>query len=164
MNRKLKKFLETETRSKAQILDRHQIDVQAPDGELFILLSDIGKYDSEETRAYYLHLIELIFDKNFSEDKETMSNRIWIDLMRNGVNFLGMNTGNRQSERIRIGTSIRQLREKKGMEARDLALLAKIDAANLCRIEQGKYSVGLDILSRIAFALGAHLELIENEI
>ena len=31
-------------------------------------------------------------------------------------------------------------------------------------VEQGKYSVGLDILSRITFALGAHLELIENDI
>lgn len=156
--------METETRSKAQILDRQQIDVQAPDGEVFNLISGIGKYDSEETRAYYLHLIELIFDRNFSEDKETMSSRIWRDLMLNGVDFLGMNTGNRQSERVRIGAQIRRLREKKGMEARDLALLANIDAANLCRIEQGKYSVGLDILSRIAFVLGAHLDLVSNEI
>lgn len=164
MNRKLKKFMKTETRSKAQILDRHQIDVQAPDGEVFNLISGIGKYDSEKTRAYYLHLIELIFDRNFSEDKETMSSRIWRDLMLNGVDFLGMNSGNRQSERVRIGTQIRQHREKKGMEAKDLALLANIDSANLSRIEQGKYSVGLDILSRIAFVLGAHLDLVANEI
>lgn len=164
MNRKIKKFLETETRSKAQILDAHRVDVQAPDGEVFILLSGIGRYDSDDTRAYYLHVIETIFDKNFSEDKETMANRIWIDLMRAGVDFLGLNSGNRQSERIRIGAQIRQLREKKGMEARDLALLANIDAANLCRIEQGKYSVGLDILSRIAFVLGAHIDLVANEI
>ena len=29
-----------------------------------------------------------------------------------------------------------------------------IDAANLCRIESGKYSVGLDILTKIGYALG----------
>lgn len=164
MDKQNVKFMETETRSKAQFLDRHQIDVQAPDGEVFILISGIGKYDSEETRAYYLHLIELIFDRNFSEDKETMSNRIWRDLMLNGVDFLGMSSGSRQSERVRIGAQIRQQREKKGMEARVLALLANIDAANLCRIEQGKYSVGLDILSRIAFVLGAHIDLVANDI
>lgn len=48
------------------------------------------------------------------------------------------------------------------MEARDLALLAGIDAANLSRIEQGKYSTGVDILSRIAVILDAHLDLIPN--
>ena len=41
---------------------------------------------------------------------------------------------------------------------------AGIDAANLSRIEQGRYSVGLDILSRIAFVLGAHIDLVPNQI
>ena len=48
------------------------------------------------------------------------------------------------------------------MEARDLALLSGIDAANLSRIEQGKYSTGVDILSRICIVLDAHLDLIPN--
>ena len=74
-----------------------------------------------------------------------------------------MDSGNRQSERERIGKRFREMREKKGMEARDLALLAGIDAANLSRIEQGKFSTGIDILSRIAIILGAHLDLVPNE-
>lgn len=159
----MKKFMETETRSKAQILDRHYVEVQTPDGELFNLLTNIGEYNVEETQAYYLHLIEFIFDKHFSDDKEKMTNRISWELFNSGINFLGMSSGNRQGERIRIGKKIRELRERKGMEARDLALLSNIDAANLSRIEQGKYSTGLDILSRIAFVLGAHLDLIPNE-
>ncbi|MBQ3657115.1 MAG: helix-turn-helix transcriptional regulator [Bacteroidales bacterium] len=61
-----------------------------------------------------------------------------------------------------MGRRIRELREAKRMEARDLALLAGIDAANLSRIEQGKYSTGVDILSRIAVILDAHLDLIPN--
>ena len=48
------------------------------------------------------------------------------------------------------------------MEARDLAILTGIDAANLSRIEQGKYSTGVDILSRICVILDAHLDLIPN--
>lgn len=149
-------------KSKAQVLDNRIVEVQAQDGEVFQVLTDIGKYHEAKTINYYLHLIECIFDKNFSEDKESMSSNIWRDLMLNGVNFLGMSGGNRASERVRIGGQIRKLRENKGMEARDLALLANIDPANLSRIEKGKYSVGLDILSRIAFVLGAHIDLVPN--
>ncbi len=60
----------------------------------------------------------------------------------------------RSSDRERIGTKIRHLREEKGMEAKQLAMLTGIDAANLSRIEQGRYSVGFDILSKISKALG----------
>lgn len=163
MDKNLKKFMETEFKSKAQVLDNYRVEVQAPDGELFEILSDIGTYNDDNTRAYYLHLCEYVFDKNFSEDKETMINRIWSDLLFNGVDYLGMDNGNRYAERIRIGARIRELREKKRMEARDLALLAGIDAANLSRIEQGKYSTGLDILSRIAHILGARIDLVTIE-
>ena len=85
MNRKLKKFLETEFQSKAQVLDRRMVEVVAPDGEIFHINSTIGAYDSEDTQRYYLHVIESIFDKNFSDDKETMSNRIWRDMQDNSA-------------------------------------------------------------------------------
>lgn len=163
MDRKLKKFMETETRSKAQILDDFNVEVQTPDGELFKVYSDIAKYNSDEYRDYLLHLIEFIFDRNYSDDKEKMINNIIFEFMSNAIPSLGIDGGNRQTERERIGKRIRQMREKKGMEARDLALLAGIDAANLSRIEQGKYSTGIDILSRIAVILGAHLDLVPNE-
>jgi len=89
-----------------------------------------------------------------------MTNNIWRDLMLNGVSFMGMSSGDRQGERTRIGKKIRQIREEKGIEAKDLAKLANIDAANLSRIEQGKYSVGLDILSKLAFVLGYHIDIV----
>ena len=54
MNRKLKKFLETEFQSKAQVLDRRMVEVVAPDGEIFHINSTIGAYDSEDTQRYYL--------------------------------------------------------------------------------------------------------------
>jgi transcriptional regulator with XRE-family HTH domain len=46
------------------------------------------------------------------------------------------------------------------MEAKRLAMLTNIDAANLSRIEQGRYSVGLDILTKIAHALGVKVDLV----
>lgn len=153
-----------EFKSKARIIDSRTVEVQAPDGELYSIISNLGKYIDEETKSFYLHMFEYIFDKCFSDDKERMANMIWRELMLNGVPFLGMSSGNRQGDRSRIGGQIRQLRENKQMQARDLAQLAGIDAANLSRIEQGKYSVGLDILSRIAFVLGAHLDLVPNQL
>jgi len=162
MDKNLKKFMETPTRSRAQILNEHEVEVQTPDGEIFKMWSDLAKYDSDEYKNYVLHLIEFIFDRNFSDDKEKMINRISWEFMRNAVPSMGMDSGNRQDERVRIGRRIRELREAKRMEARDLAILTGIDPANLSRIEQGKYSTGVDILSRICVILDAHLDLIPN--
>ena len=53
MDKNLKKFMATETRSRAQILDRYFVEVQTPDGELFKIMSDIAKYDSDEYKAYW---------------------------------------------------------------------------------------------------------------
>lgn len=163
MDKNLRKFMDTPTKSRAQILNEHEVEVKTPDGEIFKMWSDLAKYDSDEYKNYVLHLIEFIFDRNFSDDKEEMVNRISREFLLNAVPSMGMDSGNRQDERVRIGKRIRELREAKRMEARDLALLTGIDAANLSRIEQGKYSTGVDILSRICVILNAHLDLIPNE-
>lgn len=161
MNKELKKFMSMEFKTQAEVLDSKIVKVTAPDGEVFQVLCQIGKYISEETRKYELHLVEAIFDKNYSPDKELMINNIWRDAMLNGISFLGISSGDRQGERTRIGNRIRQIREERGIEARDLAKLAGIDAANLSRIENGKYSVGIDILSKIATSLGKKLDLVD---
>jgi len=160
MNGELKKFLATEFKSKATIIDDKIVEVIAPDGEIFSLLTRIGIYTNDDTRNYQLRQVESVFDKNFSEDKEIMANTIWRDLMLIGITFMGLSSGDRQGERTRIGNKIREIREIKGIEAKDLAKLANVDAANLSRIEKGKYSVGLDILSRIAFVLGHQIDIV----
>ena len=68
----------------------------------------------------------------------------------------------RNRDRERIGQRIREIRMAKGMEAKTLALRSQIDAANVSRIEQGKYSVGLDILCKIALALDSRVEIVPN--
>lgn len=164
MDINVKKFIVTECKSKATILNQRMVEVIAPDGETFNVISRLGLYDNNDTRNYGLGLIESIFDKNFSNDKEIMTQNIWRDFMLNGgAFFLGMSSGDRQSERVRIGKRIREIREEKEIEARDLAKSANIDAANLSRIEQGKYSVGIDILSKLAFVLGCHIDIVPNQ-
>ena len=53
MDKNLKKFMETPTRSRAQILDDHFVEVQTPDGEIFKFISDLAKYDSCEYITIY---------------------------------------------------------------------------------------------------------------
>ena len=67
----------------------------------------------------------------------------------------------RYEDRARIGNRIKEIREERGIEARDLARLVGIDAANLSRIENGRYSVGLDILAKIATALGKKVDFVD---
>ncbi len=71
-------------------------------------------------------------------------------------------TPDRNGERERIGRRIREIRMARGMEAKTLARLSQIDAANVSRIEQGKYSVGLDILCKIALALDSRVDIVPN--
>ena len=66
-------------------------------------------------------------------------------------------------ERKRIGAKIKAIRIEQNIEARQLSLLTGIDAANLSRIEQGKTSVGLDNLSKIANALGYKIDLVKQK-
>lgn len=68
----------------------------------------------------------------------------------------------RNDERTRIGNRIRSLREDQKMEAKRLAQITDIDAANLSRIEQGKFSTGIDTLCKIATALNAQVDIIPN--
>lgn len=65
--------------------------------------------------------------------------------------------------RERIGKRIACLRREAGMSQRDLAEKTGYNPSNIARIETGKYSVGLDVLTRIASALGASVELIKHE-
>ena len=67
----------------------------------------------------------------------------------------------KDKERIRIGNRIKELRSNKGLDSKSLALYAGIDPANLCRIESGKYSVGFDILAKIASVLGMKIDFVE---
>lgn len=66
------------------------------------------------------------------------------------------------NERKRIGKRIREIREEKRIEARQLSAITGINPANLSRIEQGKVSTGLDILTKIANALGYKLDFVKQ--
>lgn len=62
--------------------------------------------------------------------------------------------------RIRIGKRIAQLRAEKNMTQGDLAKASGVTLANISRIERGQYSPGLDVLTKIADAMGAQIDIV----
>lgn len=61
--------------------------------------------------------------------------------------------------RSAIGKRIKSIRLQRDITQQELATAAGITKANVCRVEEGKYSVGIDVLDKIADALGVSLEL-----
>ena len=64
--------------------------------------------------------------------------------------------------RIIIGQRIKELRIKKGLTTRQLEKLTGYSHSNITRIEAGRYSVGIDIISNILDKLDAKLEIKEK--
>jgi len=68
-----------------------------------------------------------------------------------------------EKERQRIGKRIAEIRKQRGMTQVQLAERCGMHQGHIARIEQGKYSVGLDTLANIATALQCRLDLQESE-
>ena len=139
--------------AKAIFKDRSTIEVITEDGEQLNLeaYAQVKEGDQEAIAG----LLAQSFEKNFSEDKSSMVYWVLMEMMSDyGFSFYLVGS-DRADERERIGMKIRELRKKRGIEAKHLASMTNIDAANLSRIERGKYSVGFDILSKIAETLQA---------
>lgn len=66
----------------------------------------------------------------------------------------------KDNERQRIGARIAELRKAKGMSQLQLAEAAGLKQPNIARIEAGKYSTTLDVLTKIADALGVKVDFI----
>lgn len=144
--------------TKATFTDNTTITVIAKDGEVFTLKMYLPV--QLEQQPALSRLFAKYFEENFDADKSSMVYWVLMKMMgSHGVCFYYVSS-DREEVRKRIGTKIKQIREQKGIEAKHLASLANIDAANLSRIEQGKYSVGLDILSKLAFVLGQQIDLV----
>ena len=62
--------------------------------------------------------------------------------------------------RQRIGARIAELRRERGMSQAQLAEATGLKQPNIARIEAGKYSTTLDLLTTIADALGVKVDFI----
>ncbi|MEI3467713.1 MAG: helix-turn-helix transcriptional regulator [Bacteroides intestinalis] len=63
------------------------------------------------------------------------------------------------TEREIVGKILADKRNETELSVRALAELAKVSYQNITKIENGKYNVSIDILSKIANALGLEIAL-----
>lgn len=70
---------------------------------------------------------------------------------------------NQDVDRIYYGQRIMQLRKQRGMTQQQLADAVGISREHIARIEAGKYSVGLDILVKVAKAMDMKLEFVTTD-
>ena len=59
-----------------------------------------------------------------------------------------------------IGKRIAEERAKLGISQTDLANLSGINRATIAKVELGKWSAGIDLISRIADAMGLRVDLV----
>ena len=138
-------------KTKVTYLDPQHFRVETPTGECFEL-TFARMIPMGEVETMCEELAD-IFDSRYEGNVQSMWRKLPAEA-RGKVGKLLCVLPDKLSERERIGRRIRQLREERGMLGKELAELVGIDPANLSRLEKGKYSVGLDILCRIAAALG----------
>lgn len=65
--------------------------------------------------------------------------------------------------REEIGSELQTLRVQKGLTVRELAEASGVHFSNIAKIENGKYNVSVDILGKVAEALGYKLAFTRRE-
>ena len=138
-------------KTKVTYLDPTHFQVDTPTGERFVL-TFARMIPMSEVEAMCEELAD-VFDSRYEGNVQSMWRKL-PQAERNQFGKVLCVLPDKMSERERIGRRIRELREERGLLGKELAELVGIDPANLSRLEKGKYSVGLDILCRIAGALG----------
>ena len=72
-------------------------------------------------------------------------------------------TEEQKKNRLHIGQQLAEIRKSKGLSLRQLSDMCGVTYQNLNKIENGRYSVGLDILSKICDTLDCQLDIIQKE-
>lgn len=159
----MKTIMHGKPRSKVTFIDNIKAKVELTNGETWIVGLTPFNYHSGE---HFTQALGWAFDlfwglKGIEQDFRQIN----LDLYESGFDMLTFIVlePKRDEERKRIGERIKELRNKRGLDAKTLATRISIDASNLSRIEQGRYSVGFDILSKIANALNAKVDIVEIE-
>lgn len=137
-----------------------QVRVEHPTGGVFI----IGFHSTWPLlyKKEYSEAICTITDNFIKLERDDYFNYLTHELLIYGYEMPFYGGPDRNIDRERIGHRIKELREEQQLDAKTLAQKAGITPANMSRIEQGKYSPGLDILCRIASALGMQLDFVKK--
>ena len=165
MSRRMKTRIHSKSITKVSFIDETKAKVELTNGETWIVgFPSPFNYHSGE---HFIQLLGWSFDLYWGLKATIGENFRHINqfLYQDGYEMMLyiVLEPKKSEERKRIGERIKELRKKKNIDAKTLASRIGIDASNLSRIEQGHYSVGLDILSKIASALDAKVDIVEMD-
>lgn len=66
------------------------------------------------------------------------------------------------NERIKMGETIREMRERKGYNQEQLAKIMKVSRTTISKIETGKFNCSMDYLSKFSWHLGFDIKVSKN--
>ena len=137
---------------------RTRFSIEAQDGQRYFWeFHNVPK----EWIQNYTDAILAMTDEYFTKDLETnLIDYVMQKMARYNFGIAFSWGGERDIEREDFGRRIKHLRSEMNMDAKTLAEKAGMTPANICRIEQGAYSPGLNVLLKIAEALNCKLDLI----
>lgn len=163
---KMRTIIHGPSKSKVTFINPNKAKVELTNGETY-LVGFPGPYSYISGGDHLIQLLGWLFDLywgtqgSFEKDCRIINSRLYEDGY--DMMYYVVMEPKRSEERQRIGERIKELRKKRNLDAKSLAERVGIDASNLSRIEQGHYSVGFDILSKIASALNAKVDFVESE-
>ena len=148
--------------TKVEFLDPKRARVETSDGDSFILgfNSSMNYQIEQQWDGWFTKCVVALFDKYYKGDENVIWGPIAAGFFKNHLNMFLWVMNDRDKERERIGNRIKELRKEQEVDAKTLAQRVGIDAGNLSRIEQGKFSVGIDILNKIASALNMRIDFV----
>lgn len=154
--------------TKVKFIDHKRVYVETPLGDDFIVgFADETNYQIERQSVFKVtEVLAVLFDKMYKGDSGVILGTLNIELTNAGfcsiLFYQKCESVEKTDERVRIGQRIKELRMEKGIDAKSMAAAAGIDASNLSRIESGKYSVGIDLLAKIANVCGKKLDFVDS--
>ena len=92
---------------------------------------------------------------------------VWVDKNNEAYTQVGMITPlytiipDEQDERERIGREISELRKAAGLSQAALAKRTGCDRSYIAKIERGRQHISINVLTNIASALGARIEVVK---
>ena len=148
--------------TEVEFLDPLRVRVETNNGDVYIIgYTDNTNYQIEQQfDHFYTKCVTSIFDKYYDGNEKTLWGPILAAMYRARIYPFMWVMMDKDKERARIGSRIVELRKERKMDAKELAQKVGIDPGNLSRIEKGHFSVGIDILNKIASVLNMKLDFV----
>jgi DNA-binding XRE family transcriptional regulator len=68
-----------------------------------------------------------------------------------------------KENRLKIGDSIREMREQRGYSQDELAEIMEVNRSTISKVENGKFSLSIDYLSKFSWFLDFNLSVVYNK-